>query len=482
LSFLIVLPQFIFAQKWVDTLFSIETIKNVEYGTSIDFAGNERSLLFDLSYPNNDTLEDCGRPLIIMIHGGAFIAGSKDDASPSRFRKDFAKRGYAVASMSYRLGQFHTEKNVHCNVSSFGIDWDCMNMTDTSEWYRAYYRGVQDVNGCIRYLINHAQDYNIDANNVFLIGESAGGFLAMGAAYIDDDSEVLMELISSMSDAPAPNSIYEAPCIQHPTYNLDTSIISMNLERPHLGDFTGSLNIPLDKEYKIQGVANFFGGAFNNIFKSFNEDTPALYLFHQPNDLIVPIGHSKVLQGLSVCASGFPFNCQAIINRPFTYGSSGISSLIDELEMAGEVIPEYLFENSGNTANCALQILDPTLQGHSIDNYWLRTTNVASFFASHLSVCLNTSTYSTLNNEDYYSVFPNPVSRNMKLTIQGAFSGNEILTLYTINGEKVLSVKNAQIGNNLNLNLDLFGVEKGLYLIEVKTIKSHFRQKVVLIN
>jgi hypothetical protein len=482
LIILVLIPQFIFSQKWVDTLFNIETIKDIEYGVSVDFAGNERSLLLDLSYPNNDTLNSCGRPLLIFIHGGAFIAGSKDDYSPVRFREDFAKRGYSTASLSYRLGQFHTEKNIHCNVSSFGIDWDCMNMTDTSEWYRAYYRGIQDANGSIRYLVNHSEDYNIDPQNIFLIGESAGGFIAMGAAFIDDDSEVLIDLIGEMPDAPAPNSIYEAPCIQNPVYDLDTSIASLDLERPDLGAYSGELNLPVQSAYKIRAVGNFFGGSFNNIFKSFSSESPALYLFHQPNDLIVPFGYSKVLQGLSVCASGFPFNCQGIINRPFTFGSGGIVDLIDELEMMDEIVPEYLFENSGNTANCALQILDPSLQGHSIDNYWLRTTNLATFFSTKIAACVNTFTQDSKYSKLNYQIFPNPALLNASITINGNFSGDERINLYNLNGQLMHVLNNPSSGNNINVPLDLKSLESGLYMLSISSSHGSFRQKLLISN
>ena len=40
-------------------------------------------------------------PLIIWVHGGAFMMGSKDDGVPL----DYLAQGYAVASMNYRLSQ-----------------------------------------------------------------------------------------------------------------------------------------------------------------------------------------------------------------------------------------------------------------------------------------------------------------------------------------------------------------------------------------
>lgn len=479
---LLILPEFLFSQKWIDTLYTIETIKDIEYGKLEDFAGNERSLMFDLSVPIDDTLSNCGRPLVLFVHGGAWLVGSKDDPSPSKFREDFAKRGYTAASLSYRLGQFHTEKNIHCNISAFGLDWDCLNMTDTSEWYRAYYRGVQDINGCIRYLVNNYQEFNIDPQNIFLIGESAGGFLVMGAGFIDDDSEVLADLVSELPDAPSPNTIYEVSCIQNPVYDLDTSIASMDLARPDMGLYSGILNLPLQTEFRIRGIANFFGGSFNNIFKSHGSEPPALYLFHQPNDLIVPFGYNKILQGLSVCASGFPFNCQAIINRPFCYGSKGIIDLIDEFALQGELVPEYLFDNSGNNANCALQILDPTLGGHRIDNYWLRTNNLASFFATKMAECQATSTYQGHFTESDFTIFPNPFRIGTTFTIEGTFNGDEQITIFNLNGEIMLSKRNLRIGRNIDLPLNIKALVPGIYYICIQSSINKNIQKVVVLN
>lgn len=463
------IPVFLWGQKYIDTLYTIETLKDIEYGKSIDFAGNERTLLFDISFPDNDTLDVCGRPLVLFIHGGAFVTGSKDDYSPSRFRQDFAKRGFAAASINYRLGQFQTEKNIHCNISGFGLDWDCTNMADTSEWYRAYFRGVQDINSCIRYMVNHAEELEIDPQNIFLIGESAGGYLAMGAGFIDDNSEVLSELVKELPDVYAPNAIYEAPCIQHPNYNLDTSIASMDLERPDLGSFSGDLNWPLQSGYTIKGVANFFGGAFNNIFTSFSPNIPALYLFHQPNDLIVPFGYNKILQGTSVCASGFPFNCQPIINRPFSYGSGAIVELIDELALNGDDVPEYMFENSGNTANCALQILDPTLQGHSIDNYWLRTNNAAAFFAPYISECVNTSTNPVFTSENIFTLRPNPSKQMQTLFISGPFQGGEKIELIDVTGRVIYQAQNNERCDMYKFEPNDLKIPSGFYLINIRS-------------
>src|SRR5690606_2741975 len=145
----------------------------------------------------------------------------------------------------------------------------------------------QDVNGAIRYLVNNADELGIDPNNIFLVGESAGAFTVIGTAFIDNQSEVLTQFTQKQPDAPTPNTLYEKPCIQK--YGLANSIAEMKLQRPDLGSYEGTLNKPAKSQYKIRGVAGFYGGVMNNIFSSSKPDIPALYMFHHPNDLIVPI-------------------------------------------------------------------------------------------------------------------------------------------------------------------------------------------------
>ena len=455
-------------QTWIDTIYNIETLTDIPYGEVIDFAGNSRTLEMDISYPLNDSIPDCGRPLLVMIHGGAFIAGNKETGICPRVRKDFAKRGYTTASISYRLGQFNTQQEVHCNISAFdGVEWDCLNMTDTSEWYRAYYRGVQDAKGAIRYLVNHAADYNIDPNNVFVVGESAGGFIAMGAAFIDEESEVMNGLTTAMTDVAAPNAIYEQQCVQ--TYGLDTTIASMDLARPDLGAYQGTIQWPSEKTYKIKGVGNFYGGVFNNIFTTPDDSLPALYLYHQPNDLIVPYYNNKIFTGYANCTVQFPFNCQYIVNRPDVIGSAGIVDMLDAMAANNELVPVVLFDPTTNTANCAQQLLDPSLGGHAVDNYWLRTTNMAAFFASHVGECQTVGQEEIEDSIATLLIYPNPSLGVFTVKCLAQPASTVSYRLIDVTGKALLQ----QSFSGTLQEVDLSAFPKGIYFLVLSTGEAH---------
>ncbi|TVR83980.1 MAG: T9SS C-terminal target domain-containing protein [Chitinophagaceae bacterium] len=440
------------AQNFVDTVYTIQTIENVHYGTAVNFAGVDKDLHMDISFPTNDEPSVCGRPLAIIIHGGAFAAGSKNDAGIARMRRDFAKRGYVAAAINYRLGYFHTDISKNCNIPN----WNCFNIADTTEWVRAWYRGVQDAKGALRYLINEQDVYNIDAANVFVFGESAGAYISLGVAFLDTEDEKPADC-GQMPDAKAPHQNYYAPCIQNTTFDIPIS--SMNLSRPDLGSINGSLN-PTDKNYIIKGAGSFYGGAFYDMFSSFSyTNAPKLYLFHQPNDLIVPYDYDRILKGFNTCAMST--NCVSLQHRPYTYGGNGVQNMINDLSIPTADKPEVLFENTNNNADCLMQVANPSTGGHQFDSYWNRTSNMAAFFAQSIGEedCLLLSTESP--KPLAYKLYPNPAGS--KINLEMPFNRAEV-RVYSISGVQ----KGIYTLENGYLKIPLEKLPSGMYFIEVK--------------
>ncbi len=87
-------------------------------------------------------------PLVVWIHGGAFLGGDKGQVFWTPIL-DETKRGYAVASINYRLS----------NQAVFPAL-------------------IQDCRAAIRWLRANAAKYDINAERIVVGGESAGGYLA----------------------------------------------------------------------------------------------------------------------------------------------------------------------------------------------------------------------------------------------------------------------------------------------------------------
>jgi para-nitrobenzyl esterase len=124
----------------------------------------------DVFTPANDT--EVNRPLVILAHGGFFISGSKEGLDVAPACNDLAKMGYVTASINYRLG-FPSTLNL------------AGPMTE------AVMRGVQDMKAAVRFfrksVAEDGNPYGIDPNQIYVGGFSAGGFIALHYAYLQDD-------------------------------------------------------------------------------------------------------------------------------------------------------------------------------------------------------------------------------------------------------------------------------------------------------
>jgi hypothetical protein len=120
-------------------------------------------LKMDIYQPRGDTLAQ--RPLILLIHGGAFYVGNRLSIGEKELATYFSKRGYVVASIDYRLGFL-------------------FNSTDIE---RSGYRAVQDAHAALRYLSSKATELRIDPNQVYVAGTSAGAIASLNVAFMDND-------------------------------------------------------------------------------------------------------------------------------------------------------------------------------------------------------------------------------------------------------------------------------------------------------
>lgn len=120
----------------------------VVYG-NVSYAGDTlRKHLLDIYLPQNTKKNT---PLVVWVHGGAWMLNDKyaDMSYMKNTVKAFIDSGYALASIDYR---YSTEA--------------------------VFPAQIQDCNEAIEFLYKNADKYNLDKNNIALIGFSAGGHLA----------------------------------------------------------------------------------------------------------------------------------------------------------------------------------------------------------------------------------------------------------------------------------------------------------------
>lgn len=148
-------------------------------------------LLVDLYEPAKD--DENSRPLVIVAHGGFFVAGHKGDSTQKTvaYCDSLAARGYVAASLEYRLGTRMTDfpNNTDADgdkvIDSLG-DNVLVSHVDSADFAQTVYRTVQDLNATVRYFRANAKKYGIDPGKVYLMGNSAGAIMALENIYAEE--------------------------------------------------------------------------------------------------------------------------------------------------------------------------------------------------------------------------------------------------------------------------------------------------------
>ena len=123
----------------------ITVTENIAYRTDVG-----PNTVLDLAQPLFGPQHD--RPAILIIHGGGWSAGSKNDMVYRTLMVDYAMKGYVVCNMNYRLIQ--EADPPAC---------------------------IEDVRCAIRWMKANAKQLGIDANRIGTFGHSAGGHLSLMA-------------------------------------------------------------------------------------------------------------------------------------------------------------------------------------------------------------------------------------------------------------------------------------------------------------
>lgn len=184
------------------------------------------------------------RPLLVFIHGGSWKKGKKHDYL--RYLVDFADRGYATATIQYRLSG-----------------------------EAKYPAQVFDVKEAIKWLLENGNDYQIDTSKIVLIGGSAGGHLAMMAGYTNNIPELMIG-----TDTLLTNSIKGIVNIYGPSDM--TTPYAIDLEVVHY---------LFGKKYNEAPELYEQASPINHISKN----TPPTLIFHGTLDDLVPISQSDRL-------------------------------------------------------------------------------------------------------------------------------------------------------------------------------------------
>lgn len=237
--------------RYSDEIFAdFDLTADIIYGNNVTWNNDGNvDLELDVYEPTGDT--EAERPLLIFIHGGTFIAGSKEGTDVKPLAEMFAKKGYVTSSMNYRLGMNNL-----------------LSGPDESDASEAVMRATQDARAAVRFfkrsVVENSNPYGIDTNNIFLVGSSAGGFTALHLAYLDEVSEI--PAFIDMSDP-----------------SLQGGLVGETGNLGYTSNVTGIINL---------------AGAIGDVAWMQAGDTPVLSL-HGSDDGTVPFGTDMISVGFT---------------------------------------------------------------------------------------------------------------------------------------------------------------------------------------
>ncbi len=248
----------------------INKVKDVAINHDLD-------LDMDIYYPKEPMMQS-RRPLLLLIHGGAFYNGDKQDAGYPEMGRHFAERGYVVASINYRLG-----------FKPLAPDVD-----------RAGYRAVQDAHAAVCYLIGNASEFGIDTSRIFVAGTSAGAITALNLAFMREENrpestkkDGIRGWVSTTTQTIVDWFGQGIHAIGN-LFNRDWDIGGEGFaEKLGLDSDLGPINAVSgtnDNIFKVEAVVNMWG-AVHDLSMLKNSPETSILSFHGDADRIVPYGY-----------------------------------------------------------------------------------------------------------------------------------------------------------------------------------------------
>lgn len=466
LPLLFLMIQSVGAQDYVTPdQFAFSVDSNLVYGSAPNYVGVPVTLTLDLYKPLGNT--DAARPLLVLVHGGSWLAGCKNDGNSGvvGLARAFARRGYVVASVNYRLG---FQKAAYVPTPAGPPVWPASYLSlyeaDTLEVVRALYRAQQDVKGAIRWLKARADIDSTCAGKTFVGGESAGGFNALAVGFLDRPEEKPASC-GAIPDAPMPG----ANLLNQTGYacGLQTwTPTGTMLERPDLGPVDGTLNLN-GNDARVRGVVSLFGGVPTDAIALDwwqGVDTPSVYLFHQSCDGIVPFNMGRPYQTMSgFCNLGAtPWH----YSYPIILGSNAIKYVFQAMPDPPDLTTDF---TTCDPFNSDIAVIDCIRYGnngsyHAPGDLVQRAVNIAAFLeplASDPSVC--SATGIDRLEQSLTRVFPQPATDRVRM-VDPRLQGRVSLRLIAMDGHLLSEETIADAHGSVAFT---FGKEvpNGLYLL-----------------
>lgn len=489
--------------RYVDDIFNRSEIvrtDDVEYGQNFYFlnyppapAGTSSNnpqlgpLQMDLyTPPLTDT--ETNRPVIVYLHTGSFLpkyfngsaTGKNDDSTVVEMCYRFAQKGYVVAAINYRLG------------------WNPLAPTQTERTQQilnAVYRAIHDAQTAVRFFKKDAattNNYDIDPDKIFMIGQGSGGYISVAYAFLDKQSETeLPKFLDGMG-----NSV------------VDPTLVG------YVDGIGGTFN-----NYNHAGYSNSIcmavnmGGAMGDISWMDNiwPKVPVAGV-HCSEDPFAPIDSGNVIVPVTGQVVVFVHGTRTVVNTAVTQGLNDIwvnhtftdpystrayslnpkithEGFLELVRPTGQASPWEWWDSTAVTQEATAQgsIYAPTLHtsGLSSNPDMSKTKAIAyidsivGFLVPRMYLVYQDPTLSIEDqneNSINFSIYPNPTSDITTIQVEGD-NLIEIIEMTDLNGRVIVRMDNLFV-NSYTLNHK--NLSSGTYIIGIKSAKGNAMKKIII--
>lgn len=385
--------------RFVDEIYQVERTNNITFGANTALWVGNQTLRLDLYEPLGDTLDK--RPLIIWAFGGSFLFGNKISPDIVRLSNEFAARGYVCASIDYRLG-----------ISNFNAE----------HTLKAVMRAVHDMKAAVRFFRKDAATdnlYNIDPDRIFVGGVSAGAITAVQTAYLNETSEIPVEIVN---DTAAVGGIEGTS--GNPGYSSMPNLV-INL--------CGAVG---DTNWIVPG------------------DVPIVSL-HGSNDGTVPYGSEEI----------------AVTGNPIGFFVDGSGSLHVRTENIG--VDHFLHTWVGVGHTPFISTSNGSINEAFMDTVvWTVRDFMQPYACREITSTVNVTAIEMLAN---VKIFPNPTEGQVSIEVPKANNGYTF-SLHSIQGQLVGSYTSTAP----KTIIDTDALQPGIYLITIQLGQEQIQKKLMV--
>lgn len=354
------------------------------------------TLYLDFYEPAGDTAHL--RPLVITVFGGAFVAGSRDFSDMEEYCKRLAKHGYVAASIDYRL------------MSVFSAS--------ATNIIRQIFIAAQDVSSAIRYFKLYGEDYKIDTNNIFLLGNSAGTIAILHEMFMEEQERPI-ETFSSPELIPLHSSGYSEY---------------------------------LDKSTKIAGAVAQWGGVLGVDMIDSVECVPLCFI-HGTADESVPYD------------SGYCYSSSFSFLMPYIYGSHSISERLVGIGFHDYEIHSFQGEEHAFYLSSFYQLIDEKFDTcfNITRDFLLRHLDFSEPIDTSFMQSDTIGMQDQENATSAFVIFPNPTKGIINLKCNSLNYQSVSVRLFDMHGNLLESKRM----DETNVRLDLSEYKMGIYFLEI---------------